>query len=123
MKTINAEGGVLGHPLQLIVRDDKAEPNVGVSQARDLVLSEHVKFLAGTCTSAVGKSVTRLVANPSHVVYTVGVGDPTVYTGSGYSFRHDPDREHRGRQRGRVCARSSTVENRGGDQRGLQLWI
>lgn len=86
VKTINAEGGVLGHPLQLLVRDDKAEPNVGVSQARDLVLSEHVKFLAGTCTSAVGKSVTRLVANPSHVLYTVGVADPTIFTGSGYAF-------------------------------------
>ncbi len=80
VKTINAEGGVLGHPLQLIVRDDKAEPNVGVSQARDLVLSEHVKFLAGTCTSAVGKSVTRLVANPSHIPYVVGVADPTIFT-------------------------------------------
>ena len=86
VKTINAEGGVLGHPLQLLVRDDKAEPNVGLAQARDLVLSEHVKFLAGTCTSAVGKSVARLVANPSHVVYTVGVADPTVYTGGSYTF-------------------------------------
>jgi branched-chain amino acid transport system substrate-binding protein len=86
VKTINAEGGVLGHQLQLLVRDDKAEPNVGVAQARDLVLSEHVKFLAGTCTSAVGKSVARLVADPSHVVYTVGVADPTVYTGGSYTF-------------------------------------
>jgi branched-chain amino acid transport system substrate-binding protein len=86
VKTINTEGGVLGHPLQLLVRDDKAEPNVGVAQARDLVLSEHVKFLAGTCTSAVGKSVARLVADPSHVVYTVGVADPTVYTGGSYTF-------------------------------------
>ena len=90
VKTIDAEGGVMGHPLQLLVRDDKAEPNVGVSQARDLVLSEHVGFLAGTCTSAVGKSVARLVANPSHVVYTVGVADPTVFTGGGYVFATIP---------------------------------
>jgi branched-chain amino acid transport system substrate-binding protein len=83
VRTINAEGGVLGHPLQLLVRDDKAEPNVGVTQARDLVLGEHVGFLAGTCTSAVGKSVTRLVANPSHIPYVVGVADPTIFTGSG----------------------------------------
>jgi branched-chain amino acid transport system substrate-binding protein len=82
VRTINAEGGVMGHPLQLLVRDDKAEPNVGVSQARDLVLSEHVSALAGTCTSAVGKSVTRLVANPSHIPYVVGVADPTIFTGS-----------------------------------------
>jgi branched-chain amino acid transport system substrate-binding protein len=82
VRTINAQGGVLGHRLQLLVRDDKAEPNVGVSQARDLVLGEHVGFLAGTCTSAVGKSVTRLVADPSHIPYVVGVADPTIFTGS-----------------------------------------
>lgn len=86
VKTINAQGGVLGHPLRLIVRDDQANPSTGVSQARDLVLSEHVRFLAGTCTSAVGKSVTQLVANPSHVVYAVGVADPTVFSAGGYSF-------------------------------------
>jgi branched-chain amino acid transport system substrate-binding protein len=96
VKTINAEGGVMGHPLQLLVRDDKAEPNVGVSQARDLVLSEHVGFLAGTCTSAVGKSVARLVANPSHVLYTVGVADPTVFTGGGYVFATIPTAEVEG---------------------------
>ncbi len=88
--TINAEGGVMGHKLQLLVRDDKAEPNVGVSQARDLVLGEHVKFMAGTCSSAVGKSVTRLVAEPSHVVYVIGVADPTIFKGGGYAFATIP---------------------------------
>lgn len=90
VKTIDAQGGVMGHPLELLVRDDKAEPNVGVSQARDLVLGEHVGYLAGTCSSAVGKSVARLVAEPSHVVYSVGVADPTVFKGGGYVFATIP---------------------------------
>jgi branched-chain amino acid transport system substrate-binding protein len=81
VRAINARGGVLGHRLQLIVRDDRATPNVGVSQARDLVLSEHVKYLAGTCSSAVAKSVVQLVANPSHVLYVAGVADPTIFAG------------------------------------------
>lgn len=81
VKRIDEQGGVLGHKLQLIVRDDKATPTVGVSQARDLVLSGHVKYLAGTCSSAVGKSVEQLVANPSHVIYVAGVSDPTVFSG------------------------------------------
>ena len=81
VKRIDEQGGVLGHKLQLTVRDDKATPTVGVAQARDLVLSGHVKFLAGTCSSAVGKSVEQLVANPSHVIYAVGVSDPTVFSG------------------------------------------
>jgi branched-chain amino acid transport system substrate-binding protein len=81
VRQINAQGGVLGHKLELIVRDDRATPSVGVSQARDLVLSSHVKYLAGTCSSAVGKSVEQLVANPSHVLYVAGVADPTVFEG------------------------------------------
>jgi branched-chain amino acid transport system substrate-binding protein len=89
VKEINARGGELGHPLQLIVRDDKATPNVGVSQARDLVLSDHVKYLAGTCSSAVAKSVAQLVSNPSHVLYSVGVADPTVFSGGSESYAFD----------------------------------
>lgn len=92
VKRVNEQGGVLGHKLQLIVRDDKATPTVGVAQARDLVVSGHVKYLAGTCSSAVGKSVEQLVANPSHVIYAVGVSDPTVFSGGPtiYAFNTIP---------------------------------
>jgi branched-chain amino acid transport system substrate-binding protein len=86
---VNGRGGVLGHKLQLIVRDDRASPTVGVGQARDLVLSGHVKYLAGTCSSAVGKSVEQLVANPSHVIYAVGVADPTVFSGGPQIYAFD----------------------------------
>jgi branched-chain amino acid transport system substrate-binding protein len=99
VKQINAQGGAQGHKLELIVRDDKATPNTGVSQARDLVLSNHVKYLAGTCSSAVGKSVEQLVANPSHVLYVAGVVDPTIFAGgpSSYIFGTLPTAEVEGK--------------------------
>lgn len=92
VKEVDERGGVLGHKLQLVVRDDKATPTVGIAQARDLVLGEHVKYLAGTCSSAVGKSVELLVANPSHVIYVAGVSDPTIFTGGPqiYAFNTIP---------------------------------
>ena len=92
VRLLNEQGGVLGHKLALIVRDDQATPAVGVSQARDLVLSSHVKYLAGTCSSAVGKSVEQLVANPSHVIYVAGVSDPTIFAGGPqiYAFNTIP---------------------------------
>jgi branched-chain amino acid transport system substrate-binding protein len=89
VERVNERGGVLGHRLQLIVRDDRATPTVGVAQARDLVLSGHVKYLAGTCSSAVGKSVEQLVANPSHVIYAVGVADPAVFSGGPEIYAFD----------------------------------
>lgn len=99
VRRTNEQGGVLGHKLQLIVRDDKATPTVGVAQARDLVLSGHVKYLAGTCSSAVGKSVEQLVANPSHVIYALGVSDPSVFSGGPeiYAFNTIPTAQIEGR--------------------------
>ena len=123
VKEIDEQGGVLGHKLQLIVRDDKATPTVGVSQARDLVLGEHVKYLAGTCSSAVGKSVELLVANPSHVIYVAGVADPTIFTGGPqiYAFDTIPSATIEGSQRGGVRARAPPMEADCGARRGLQL--
>jgi len=88
LATIDARGGVLGHELQLVVRDDEGKPGVGVEQARELVESEHVKYLAGTCSSAVAQSVAELVANPSHVLYVAGVADPSIFKSGpeGYAF-------------------------------------
>ncbi len=86
--SIDARGGVLGHRLQLLVRDDRAAPAVGVDLARELVEGEHVKYLAGTCSSAVAKSVVELVANPDHVLYVAGVADPAIFAAGrqGYAF-------------------------------------
>ncbi len=79
MREINARGGVLGHRLELLVRDDRDNPATGVARARELVERDHVKFLAGTCSSPVGKSVEQLVANPDHVVYVAGLADPSIF--------------------------------------------
>jgi ABC-type branched-subunit amino acid transport system substrate-binding protein len=99
VRRIDARGGVLGHRLALIVRDDAATPNVAADQARALVESDHVKFLAGACTSPVGKSVAQLVANPSHVIYVAGVSDPTIFAGGPgiYAFDTIPTTTAEGR--------------------------
>ncbi len=89
VRTINARGGVLGHKLELAVRDDRATPAVGVSRAHDLVLGDHVKYLAGTCSSAVGKSVAQLVANPGHAIYVAGVADPAIFEGGPEIYAFD----------------------------------
>lgn len=86
---INARGGVLGHRLELIVRDDRATPAVGVRRARELVEGEHIKYLAGTCVGAVGTSVAQLVANPDHVLYAVGISDPTAFAGGPRAYAFD----------------------------------
>lgn len=80
---LNAAGGLLGRPLKLEVRDDQYTPNVGVQQARDLVLNEHVKYLAGTCSSAVAQAVRQTVVDPAKAFYVAGVTDPSVFENVG----------------------------------------
>src|SRR3954463_12026526 len=44
---VNAKGGVLGRPLELVRRDDEANPAKGVIAARELVQREKVAVLIG----------------------------------------------------------------------------
>ena len=89
VRRIDAQGGVLGHRLQLAVRDDWATPSVALSRTRALVMNDHVKFLAGTCTSEVAKSVAELIANPSHVIYVVGASEASVFAGAPEAYVFD----------------------------------
>ena len=50
---INAAGGVLGGPIEIVWRDSKTKPDEGAKQARDLILSEEVDLLTGVCSSSV----------------------------------------------------------------------
>jgi branched-chain amino acid transport system substrate-binding protein len=56
---INGKGGVLGKKLELISRDDGANPGEAVRVAEELVTREHVAVLAGTFLSHVGLAVTN----------------------------------------------------------------
>ena len=44
VKEINEVGGYLGRPIELVERDDKANPDEGRKVAEDLVLKEKVAF-------------------------------------------------------------------------------
>jgi branched-chain amino acid transport system substrate-binding protein len=54
---INAKGGVLGRPLELLTRDDAGKPEEAQRAASELVLNEHVAILTGTFASNVGLAV------------------------------------------------------------------
>lgn len=86
VEEINRAGGVLGKELVLEVRDDQALPEVGVQQARDLVLSEDVKFLAGTCSSAIALAISQQVAEPNGVFYLSATGSSRTFQDFGNDF-------------------------------------
>lgn len=55
---INAAGGIEGRKLELVTRDDNANPGEAVRQAEELISRERVDLLAGTFLSHVGLAVT-----------------------------------------------------------------
>jgi len=59
IEEINAKGGVLGKKLELISRDDGANPGEAVRAAEELVTREGVPILAGTFLSHIGLAVTN----------------------------------------------------------------
>ncbi|MDO8477171.1 MAG: ABC transporter substrate-binding protein [Candidatus Rokubacteria bacterium] len=50
---INKAGGVLGRPLELVVRDSALKTDMGIAAARELVVDQKVNFLLGPVSSAV----------------------------------------------------------------------
>lgn len=50
---INEVGGYLGRKIELVIRDDQANPDVGLKHAEELVLKEKVMATIGFCNSGV----------------------------------------------------------------------
>src|SRR5690348_17683115 len=59
IEEINSKGGVLGKKLELISRDDGANPGEAVRAAEELVTREGVALIAGTFLSHIGLAVTN----------------------------------------------------------------
>ena len=59
VEEINAKGGVLGKKLEVVSRDDGANPGDAVRVAEELITREGVNIIAGTFLSNIGLAVTE----------------------------------------------------------------
>jgi len=62
LEEINARGGVLGRPIEVISRDDGGNPGDAITVANELVRREGVEMLMGTILSHVGLAVSDYAA-------------------------------------------------------------
>ena len=72
---INAHGGVLGRPLEIVVADDETTPTAGVSAARKLIDGDGVVAITGVWSSAVALAVRPVALEKSVALLPVGSAD------------------------------------------------
>jgi len=92
IEEINAAGGVIGRPLELITRDDSATPGDAVRVAQALVTRDRVDVLAGTFLSHIGLAVSDF-ARQRKVFFLASepLTDKLVWEqGNEYTFRLRP---------------------------------
>lgn len=65
---INEVGGYLGRPLELVIRDDKADPATGRSVAEDLVQVQKVDFTIGYCNTGVALRALEVFEKARHLL-------------------------------------------------------
>ena len=65
---INAVGGYLGRPLELLVRDDTASPDIGRAAAEELVLKEKVSYTIGFCNTGVAMKALDVFETHKHLL-------------------------------------------------------
>src|SRR3979411_2772616 len=89
VEEINAKGGVLGKKLEVVSRDDGANPGDAVRVADELITREGVNVIAGTFFSHIGLAVTEF-AGKNQVFFLAAeplTDKITWQNGNRYTFR------------------------------------
>ena len=92
VEEINAKGGLLGRKIEVISRDDGANPGDAVRVANELVTREGVNIIAGTFLSHIGLAVTEF-AGKEKVFFLASeplTDKITWQNGNRYTFRLRP---------------------------------
>jgi branched-chain amino acid transport system substrate-binding protein len=82
LEEINAKGGILGRPAELIVEDSTSgDAGVAVQKARKLIDGDKVDFLLGNVNSALSLAIAQ-VSNEKGILHIVPGGHTDAVTGS-----------------------------------------
>ncbi len=84
-KELNAKGGILGRPVQVLVEDDAGSPATALDKAGRLLAQENVDFFTGTTSSAVSLSLSQFALAHNKVFMCSG-GHVDKLTGTGCNW-------------------------------------
>src|SRR5262249_61110219 len=78
---INAKGGILGRPIELMVEDSANDVGTGVQKARKLIERDQVTFLIGDVNSGIAQAIAQ-VSNEKKVLHIESGGHTDTITRS-----------------------------------------
>ena len=92
IEQINAKGGVLGKPLELVSRDDQGKPGEAVRYAEELFTKEEVVLISGSLFSHVGLALGAYAGQKKRLYLAAEpLADSLVWSdGNRYTFRLRP---------------------------------
>lgn len=87
VEKINAEGGILGHPLEVIVKDTGASPEKAVSFAKQLIDEENVLAIIGPSTSGETMAIKDLCEENKMLLVSCAAAEVIVNPVAKYVFK------------------------------------
>jgi branched-chain amino acid transport system substrate-binding protein len=81
VEQVNARGGIVGRPIELLVEDSANDVGIGVQKARKLIERDQVTFLIGDVNSCIAQAIAQ-VTNEKGVLHIVSGGHTDTITGS-----------------------------------------
>jgi branched-chain amino acid transport system substrate-binding protein len=78
--TVNNKGGLLGHPVNLVILDDKSDPDQVAKNYSTLIHTDHVNLVFGPFSSLLTKAAAPVVQNAGYAFIEGAGGAPSVFT-------------------------------------------
>ena len=112
LEEINASGGIFGHTLEVISRDDAGKPGNAVKIAEELVSRDKVALLAGTFFSHIGLAVSDFAKQKKMMfIASEPLTDALVWSkGNDYTFRLRPSTYMQAAMLAREAAKTDAIK-------------
>src|SRR5262249_29707578 len=81
IQQVNAQGGILGRQVEMLVEDSANDVGTGVQKARKLLERDQVNFIIGDVNSGIAQAIAQ-VTNEKKVLHIVSGGHTDTITGS-----------------------------------------
>ncbi len=76
---VNERGGIMGRPVEVIVRDDRSDPEVAKTIYTDFVFNDKVDFVFGPYSSAITAAVLEIAEKPGYPMLASGAASDELW--------------------------------------------